>query len=813
MKGGTMQLPQILVIGLVMALAAPVARPADSPSTPLTVTGRVVDVNDQPVAEAVVVMLGARTDTFVGMLIEPIAETKTDGDGQFQATITAATGYERVLVAARREGLAIGSWNGAIDGLPPMLTLRMGAPQNFAGIIVDPSGRPIPGAMVKAMLQWQAEGRSYALLGHESIPELMVKADGQGQFEITAVPEGALACFAVAAEDYAGTVWPEASPSVPVGSEDLSITLSPGASISGTVRCDDANQSVEGLTVAARFNEMSFLTECRAVTDAAGRFTLAGLPVGEVRLVVPPTESGVSPGAASIDEYPWAGEAEVLLIGSGPAPEDQVIELKSASGILVSVLNRNLNEPVAGAQVNVHNPRNARGYTLQTDEHGAAWLHVLPGNYVVTVQHPEFVKTSTRQIVNTTPGQTQQTTLWLIKAAVLSGVVLGDDDQPVAGVKVQLLPNQGQQPTVTDAEGCFKMQWQPVEWGRPVTSMLVMRHPPTERAAAIPIDDPAKPLTVTLQKGSTITGRVLSEAGEPLSGATITVTIQSDGWGSQISSSPPITTDAEGRFRASALPPETDYHVTATAEGYGQHSWRVEFADPDETVLDDAKLLVADQQLSGEVVDAAGKPVADANIQAYGEQQPHKTTKSDAEGKFTLDGLCAGYVNLQVYTNKPPHQQGQIYAKVGRSDVKIIVSSGGFSGEPPTEPVPEPLTGQPMPELSTLGLDAAPPGQPVLVLFFDASQRSSRHAIRQLQAQAGASSSAHVVAVQSGQVDDALLDDLHITLPLARVIDAVDECHLQWGVPGLPWYILADPSGKVVHSGPSLTLTPDKGNP
>jgi hypothetical protein len=48
-------------------------------------------------------------------------------------------------------------------------------------------------------------------------------------------------------------------------------------------------------------------------------------------------------------------------------------------------------------------------------------------------------------------------------------------------------------------------------------------------------------------------------------------------------------------------------------------------------------------------VDSRGNPVANALVYGWGEGQPIKlNAETDAQGRFTLDRVCAGQVNLRI---------------------------------------------------------------------------------------------------------------------------------------------------------------------
>ncbi len=797
-----MRMPHLILFGLVLLLSAGIARAAESEA--VTFKGRVVDVDGKAIGGADVVVLGADIDLFVGPQTKLIAQTKADDEGAFNVASESVGNCERILVAARHDGLALGSWNGALSELPEALTLKLGSAQTIAGTVVDESEQPVAGATIKAMLRWNDGDHVNSLIAHEAIPELIVKTDDAGRFEFQAVPEGAGAIMAVQAKGYATQLKPESTlQGIPAGTADTKIVMLKGSTINGRVTANVEDATLKGLTVVGQFNRYPYLTDERAVTDADGKFTLTDLPAGEVKLIVVPGKVDLSQELSEAD-LPFACVDEVKVAGPG-SEQDVTLALQRMAILETTVMNRMSQEPVADATFHYEHRQDKLKSTVQTDEKGNGRALVLPGPYLVYAEHPDFTRNGVRRIVTLGEGQTMQVPVGLVQAQMLTGTVKDAQGNPIKDAKVEAMPSSQYPSVKTDADGRFKMQWEPANWGQDITSLLIVRDMKNDRAIAVPIDDTFKSFDLTLQKGASFTGRVLTEEGEPLENATVSITLFGGNWGSSLSGENTVRSDADGRFKVVGLPAQAGYHLSATADGYGQFTWRFDNVESTENVLDDAKLLKADQTLTGTVVDSNGKPVAKARVQVYGDDQVNKNVEADDEGKFKIEGLCKGYANLFVQSQGAPHMYGQYYAKVDQKEVKIVISEQGMNQEPAAEVIPESIEGQQAPDLSTLGLETAPEGKPVLVLFIDAKQRSSRHALSDLLKKMGGSNSAHVVVVQVGEADDALIKAQNIKLPVARVTEDVEDVCVKWGVPAVPWYVLADPKGNVVHSGATLS--------
>ncbi|NBC10674.1 MAG: hypothetical protein GVY24_02935 [Planctomycetes bacterium] len=99
----------------------------------------------------------------------------------------------------------------------------------------------------------------------------------------------------------------------------------------------------------------------------------------------------------------------------------------------------------------------------------------------------------------------------------------------------------------------------------------------------------------------------------------------------------------------------------------------------------------------------------------------------------------------------------------------------------------------------------------MLIAFVDVNQRASRHALKQLVRRAKQQAGPPLIVVQLGPADARLIDRLNVDLPLAKPRSTM-QVRLQWGVRGLPWYVLVDAAGKAAHAGtcaPPHRRTPD----
>lgn len=97
-------------------------------------------------------------------------------------------------------------------------------------------------------------------------------------------------------------------------------------------------------------------------------------------------------------------------------------------------------------------------------------------------------------------------------------------------------------------------------------------------------------------------------------------------------------------------------------------------------------VLAAGQQISGTVLDTAGKPVPGVMVKVTSAQGGHrKATKTDSQGKFTLRGLVAGPNTIEVHALELGQKAVlQVALDSGKHDVDVQLQAIDLPAKPPT---------------------------------------------------------------------------------------------------------------------------------
>ncbi len=162
------------------------------------------------------------------------------------------------------------------------------------------------------------------------------------------------------------------------------------------------------------------------------------------------------------------------------------------------------------------------------------------------------------------------------------------------------------------------------------------------------LEDQPNAFTFEMVRGEPIGGIVQDEEGQPIEGATVVIGILTrDDFDARVrfdASDFPIKTDAQGRWRASILHPESQGqtqirigHPDFLSENVpliAHSSLRLEIEPA--RALEAVHVLERGSTLSGRLIDREGRPVSGARLTLAHEGTIGYATESDAEGRFRI---------------------------------------------------------------------------------------------------------------------------------------------------------------------------------
>jgi 5-hydroxyisourate hydrolase-like protein (transthyretin family) len=800
---------RILVSAIcLVALFVPASLVAAEEPAVEVISGKVTDDAGAPLVSVKVSLYEIRREmlTFSVALVESVTTGPT-GEFSFERTLGESTPVKMAIpvVLAAKEGLAV-DWSTLAPGVSRECHLVPGRPSVLAGRVLNEAGEPVEGADVRALLMKGAMSDEQFIFGLDDMKELAATSGADGRFEFDNIPEGASAGLVVTAPGMAkASTFKPSGEGLPhkAGATDVEVTLSKEAVVDGAVVDKESGKGVAGVNIIVGPGQLRSPFEFAVVaSDETGAFRAEGLSPGTITLQLMPPYGGTAD---------WVASPVTVDVKPGESAAGVKVELEKGGLLEVSVVNERTGEPAENVSVTIQGADGDR-QGVQTGAAGTGTVRLVPGEYTLrSAGGGEYSHEQLNEVVDVKSGETARVYVSVKGGFEVAGAVLDDSGAPLEGATVRVCPTGGSRPVKTDAAGKFRTTYNPDRFGPSTTARtyIVVRHPGRNLAAALQLEGADMPLTVKLAPAVNITGKVIEkviEPGEkPLKGASITLMFngENERWGSSIEST--VRADDQGHYEIPAVPPDFSYTIYARAAGHGEARTRfiLEAVAGAAFEADELSLDIADKSVSGTVVDEEGKGVAGFVVSGSGSNQPHVSTETDKDGAFRLEGLVEGVV--YVSASNPPARDtyGGAQANAGDENVKVVISkreTGAVRTVAPVAPGEAPqFKGKPLPGLAGIAPDfaAKAKGKPVLVCFFDMSQRGGRRVVRQLEGKAETLSrkGIRVIAVDVSGSDAASVKawtkQQSASFPIAAARDA-EKARLDFGVKSLPWLILTD---------------------
>ena len=458
--------------------------------------GVVLDVSGSP-APGVQVEVRVRTSD-AGGNTGTVQMSVTGEDGQFESL------WRRGDVVVVDVPLALGgvSTPGALRLVEDaFVELRLHAPRETRGRVVDESGVAIPGATVFAV-NW---GRH----GLETLGECVTDSDGR--FRVLGALPAKSGLVARAAGFAQRAVW-----RVRCGELPSDIVMAPSRALRGRVVRDSDGTPIEGALVVVQGAPEVLGGSLRGVTNGAGEFAIHGFEFGEMAdVVIDVGELGGAHASIRVDD----GDAEVRV------PEPWALRGRVVAGVGVRVANRRV---VVGLG---RRAEGARARRAETDMNGEFVVRGLFGRKAtVNLARSESdvcVAPRPRNVV--LRGSGTEPELVIERRFSIRGRVVGPNDEPVVGAIVApgasgvAVSDWAHGQAISGADGMFIL----VGVQRFTPMCVVAKHSAFGEAAAhfraSGDGSDVVGMTIELPGRCGVSGRVVDEAGRPVEGALVSV--------------------------------------------------------------------------------------------------------------------------------------------------------------------------------------------------------------------------------------------------------------------------------------------------
>lgn len=590
--------------------------------------GRVLTAQNQPSAGARVYLIEGSSET------SKPAITTTDPQGRFSFP-AAATGRS-ILVQAEGYGLGGASVAEQVDD---PVEIRLAEATAVKVKVVGPDDKPVSNVRMGIRL---VRGRRLAgfavFLPAELSQSLSKTTDSEGVCVFPSLPRGAIVRLDVLDDRFAHySNRSDINLADGPESDGGTIKLQLAANVMGRVVIGESGKPVAGVRVGAQgVGGESGWSE--AVTDEQGRYQLKQLSTGQYNVALDLRDELAK-------QYTAVAVEKLSAVGG----EDmQGADFKLIPGVTITgkAFVRGTNRPLPGLSIGVYGPAHPRSgawvQNTSTAEDGTYTLRVPPGAqyvYFQSIVPPGLIRPEPRSHeFELAEGQTQTVDFEFGESPLepVTGRVVDGEGKPVARARVTFEAREGMLgdssgPATTDDQGNFKLL------GVPNRSRIraVKGDARTEQAQIVsPGDDNITLIIRKIELASALV-RVVQPDGKPLPNAKIDLSEMTGSFGLGIDSQ---TTGPDGTVTFKSLTPDSQYNIQASAKGFGVAETALKL-EPGKQFETSITLDKADSFIAGMVLNEAGDPMIDVQVETTGGRGGRQVTKTDVNGRFRLENI------------------------------------------------------------------------------------------------------------------------------------------------------------------------------
>jgi protocatechuate 3,4-dioxygenase beta subunit len=639
-----------------------------------SIAGTISDDANRPIPGARVCARGWSTKLGTEPFREPTCTTAdTRGgytiDGLLPARYAVTAFAPRYLpaVEARDGGIELAEGARVTD---ISLVLRGGGVE-LTGMVADVTAGPIARARVTA---------ATSSSGFDS-PAVTTLADDQGRFSLWVAP-GAQYLTATA-DGYANGGTSAQAPGT------AEIRLTPEATLEGEVVDAATGAPIEGARVGVTTVDFRDDPDRIVVSDARGAFRFDRLRFDRFTITAR-TEHGYGRSAGS------------LRVGLGEHVGGVVIRMYPARRVAGTVVISPGGAPCRESFGSLREEVTGRWLALERDGHLLVADGVLPGTYTPRISCRGFADRDAYDPITVGEHDVAGLVWEVTRGATLRGKVVTRSGVPISGASVfnQRTGRTTDKWTRSRDDGSYEL----VGLAPGVHKVSVFTNKAIVARGEVFVLDVDAPTThehdFVLDDAGTIKGTTVDPDGRPEPYVDVVVaTVDPDNYRTKYAQS-----DAAGVFEVGGLP-AGDYRVELLANNNivwpagGAQDGSASLGKPTATVrvnqVTTVKLVTAAarrETITGRVVDAAGKPVGDALIQAVADSRvvgsatlaanwspDNRPVLTQADGTFTLTRLAAGSYTVRAYRNGGGEAVVE-HVQTGSSVTLRIGATGSIAG-------------------------------------------------------------------------------------------------------------------------------------
>jgi len=352
-------------------------------------------------------------------------------------------------------------------------------------------------------------------------------------------------------------------------------------------------------------------------------------------------------------------------------------EEESASGSISGRVMDNQGEPVAGAEVLATQQPDAQGnaggeqYVASAAADGWFTLRNLPrAEYIVSARDPVSGGSSNSARASTGTAMVDLM-IPLLNEVVLFGAVTNSEQQPVAGVRLVLVPSA--QSTSSDELGVYLL---PAQLRNEQGYQLIAEHDAyADARVSVSARDwqqtPEWQVDVQLQRQdqTTVSGRLLDDTGAAVSGENLYLQGQRNSFQARA--------DAAGNFIFNKVVPGPGYQLSVSPQrDYGNFKQSgIEVPADGLAGLEVVLQALQEGTVRGQFVDPFGAPLPGFSAELL-VQRFRSPLTADAQGKFMLEQVPAGAVQVRHDGHGRLLTRGAQLAPEGELRMQVVMDVG-----------------------------------------------------------------------------------------------------------------------------------------
>ena len=680
----------------VLSEAQSPAAAAENESEKLIFSGRVLDTDGAPVADAEVRYAvsfypleahNRSAHSYYG----PDFLTRTGVDGTFRFELVPSRlewmpfdsegMLSRLNMAVTHPDYAIWwqeiPFQGAAD-----VEIQLEMPGIISGKVMNEAGEPIYNAEI--LMNSLSRGDPMLTehgddLDHYALPQ-PVKTDVNGMFVLRSLPQGATTSFDVKGPGYAA----QKRNGVPVSTEGLEFRLKRESRIEGRLTYAGTGKPVKEAGVAL---EGIYLTDGwgQARVDSNGNYLLKNIAPGMYGLYLTHGPKG------------WTALAkEFITVAEGQTVSNVDLTLIRSGFITGRVTDQETDEPIANHPIRLKDAARPEDSQLMdhrttTDETGVYRFDAAPGRALVHTNPPVGYQDSgstdrfdigqIQRRVDVVEDETVVVDFQFSRGMKLVGRVVTGDGEPIAGASIANVRDRHTEYGRSDESGGFT-----ISGLRPGQILgLTAEHGGLGLRGTIEIVvRPWLPVEIRMKpyERVKVSGRVIGPEEKPMRLVDV-VLMHWAPKGHSAYGTIVAVTDNNGWFREIELIVGDEYEIHVELEGYREAETGRFTATAEMTQIADLVLLPAGGQffIKGRVTDTSGEPVRGVQLDISQGGQ-HWSARTDENGDYRFEDLSMTVV-LTLYTHHPRYTEHEfnILKTNQRHDLVLVKADGYLAGK------------------------------------------------------------------------------------------------------------------------------------